>query len=178
MMKSEVIYTQFFESPVGQLVLGATDQGLCLLEFVDSCPLPTLSANLEKIFGCPVQPGKTKFLDQITEELEQYFQGNLKRFTTPLVMVGTAFQQSVWNQLLQIPYGQTATYAEIAAKISCPRAQRAVGRANGTNRIAIVIPCHRVVAAGGEQGGYSGGTWRKEFLLDLERQHAIETDRP
>ncbi len=103
------------------------------------------------------------------KELEQYFAGNLKQFSVPLVYPGTPFQERVWNQLLRIPYGQTRSYEDLARQIDSAGSQRAVGHANGLNRIAIVIPCHRVVNKDGKLGGYGGGLWRKQFLLDLEQ---------
>ncbi len=108
-----------------------------------------------------------------------YFAGTLKQFTLPLVARGTPFEERVWQALLRIPHGQTRSYLEIARELGSPEGQRAVGRANGLNRIAIVIPCHRVVNHGGGLGGYGGGLWRKERLLDLERgpgQKALFTD--
>ncbi len=88
----------------------------------------------------------------------------------PLVIRGTPFQERVWRRLLQIPFGETLSYEGLARAVGCPGAQRAVGRANGDNRLAIVVPCHRVVQKDGQLRGYGGGLWRKQFLLDLERR--------
>ena len=103
------------------------------------------------------------------EQLAGYFAGTVKQFSVPLVAPGTPFEETVWQALLRIPYGQTRSYIEIARELGSREGQRAVGRANGLNRIAIVIPCHRVVNHRGGLGGYGGGLWRKERLLDLER---------
>ena len=108
---------------------------------------------------------------ELPAELADYFAGARTTFDVPIVYPGTAFQQAVWEQLLRIPYGETRSYEDIAVAVGRPSAQRAVGMANGKNRIAIVIPCHRVVNKGGRLGGYGGGLWRKQFLLDLERGH-------
>ena len=117
----------------------------------------------------PAVPGRNAHLRLLERELHQYFEGTLREFTVPLVLRGTPFQERVWRALLAIPYGTTRSYAEIAERIGSSGAQRAVGTANGRNRIAIVIPCHRVINAGGALGGYGGGLRRKEFLLELER---------
>lgn len=158
------------ESPVGPLLLGATDAGVCLLEFTDRRRLETQIATLRRRFACAIVPGTHAHLDRLQSELTAYFAGTLRQFTVPLVYPGTPFQCKVWEQLLQIPYGQTRSYEDIARAVGTPGAQRAVGTANGCNRIAIVIPCHRVVNKDGRLGGYGGGLWRKQFLLDLERQ--------
>jgi AraC family transcriptional regulator of adaptative response/methylated-DNA-[protein]-cysteine methyltransferase len=163
------IVVSWVESPVGPLVVGAVEEGVCLLEFSDRRMLEAQFTTLRKRFSCAIVPGKHPHLDQLKEELALYFSGQLTQFTVPLIYPGTPFQQAVWNGLRQIPYGETRSYEEMARTVGAPGAQRAVGTANGMNRIAIVIPCHRVVNKGGQLGGYGGGLWRKQFLLDLER---------
>ena len=111
------------------------------------------------------------------EQLAAYFAGRLRRFDLPLAPRGTPFQLRVWRALQDIPYGQTCSYSELAAAISSPRACRAVGQANGRNPLMIVIPCHRVIAAGGGLGGYSGGLDIKRFLLRLEAGLPMPEDR-
>lgn len=157
------------ESPIGRLELGATDRGVCLLEFGDRRSLPTALTALERRFGRPVVPGTNAHLDQLQEQLSDYFAGRLRDFNVTLDVHGTKFQEQVWRRLQQIEYGRTMSYGELAAAIDRPGAQRAVGRANGSNHVAIVIPCHRVVQKNGALRGYGGGLWRKKFLLDLER---------
>ncbi|MGE0352443.1 MAG: bifunctional transcriptional activator/DNA repair enzyme AdaA [Gemmatimonadales bacterium] len=163
------IVVSWIESPLGPLVAGATGEGLCLLEFTDRRMLETQFDTLRRRFGCPVVPGEHPLLDQLKHELSEYFAGRLRRFTLPLVYPGTEFQRKVWSGLLEIPYGETRSYEQLAWAVGAPGAQRAVGHANGLNRIAIVIPCHRVVNKDGKLGGYGGGLWRKQLLLDLER---------
>src|ERR1035438_2697706 len=102
-------------------------------------------------------------------ELGEYFAGARREFTVPLAYPGTAFEREVWTRLLAIPYGETRSYEELARAVGRPGASRAVGTANGRNRIAILIPCHRVVNKNGELGGYGGGLWRKRLLLELEK---------
>jgi AraC family transcriptional regulator of adaptative response/methylated-DNA-[protein]-cysteine methyltransferase len=155
-------------TPLGPLVAGATDEGLCMLEFADRPMLETQVKRLRRYLDCAVVPGTNAHIEQIDAELVEYFAGKRTAFDVPLVTPGTDFQQQVWTALRQIPYGETCSYEEIARAIDNPRAVRAVGRANGDNRIPIVIPCHRVVRADGTLGGYGGELWRKRFLLDLE----------
>ncbi len=163
------LVTTWIESPLGPLVAGATSEGVCLLEFTDRRMLDGQFAMLRRHFSCPIVPGENEHLKRLKGELEEYFAGTRKKFTVPLIFPGTDFQQRVWKQLQLIPYGETVSYEDIAQRIGSPKSHRAVGHANGLNRIAIVIPCHRVVNKGGKLGGYGGGVWRKQKLLDLER---------
>ena len=158
-------------TPLGPMVAGATDEGICLLEFADRRMLETQINRLRKYLDCSFAPGSNDHIAHLDEELRQYFDGRLTRFTVLTVVPGTDFQRAVWQQLLTIPYGRTRSYEEQARAIGRPSARRAVGRANGDNRIAIVIPCHRVVASNGTLCGYGGGLWRKQHLLDHERRH-------
>jgi AraC family transcriptional regulator of adaptative response/methylated-DNA-[protein]-cysteine methyltransferase len=165
----DCIVLSWYESPLGPLILGANAQGLCLLEFSDRRMLETQFKVLRARFDYPMVPGENAYLKQIKEELRRYFEGQLKTFQVPLVYPGTPFQEKVWSNLLNIPYGETWSYEDLAHAVGSPKAVRAVGTANGCNRMAIVIPCHRVVNKGGKLGGYGGGLWRKQALLDLER---------
>jgi AraC family transcriptional regulator of adaptative response/methylated-DNA-[protein]-cysteine methyltransferase len=158
----------WLESPLGPLVAGATDEGVCLLEFSDRRMLEAQLDGLRQRLG-PVLPGTHPLLDQLRAELTEYFAGARREFQVPLVYPGTPFQVKVWDALRRIPYGETYSYEKLAWSVGAPRAQRAVGHANGQNRLAILIPCHRVVNKDGKLGGYGGGLWRKQLLLDLER---------
>jgi AraC family transcriptional regulator of adaptative response/methylated-DNA-[protein]-cysteine methyltransferase len=155
-------------TPLGPLVAGATEGGLCLLEFADRPMLETQIKKIRKFLNCAVTPGSNTHIEQVEAELAEYFAGKRTDFGVTLVVPGTDFQKQVWDSLGQIPYGETRSYEEIARAIDNPKAMRAVGRANGANRIPIVIPCHRVVRADGSLGGYGGELWRKRFLLKLE----------
>jgi len=157
-------------TPLGPMLAGATDKGICLLEFVDRRMLPAQLDRVRKLHGTAPVPGTSPFFARLEEELARYFRGELADFTTPLDVAGTPFQNQVWDMLRTIPYGQTRSYGEQARLIGRPAAVRAVARANGDNRIAIVIPCHRVVGSDGSLTGYGGGLWRKEWLLGLERR--------
>jgi AraC family transcriptional regulator, regulatory protein of adaptative response / methylated-DNA-[protein]-cysteine methyltransferase len=166
---ADCLVVGWVESPLGPLIVAAKKEGVCLLEFTDRRMLETQFTTLRKQFACAIVPGDHEHLDHLKDELARYFARELQEFTVPVLYPGSPFQQAVWKQLLQIPYGETRSYEAVACAIGCQGAQRAVGRANGQNRIAIVIPCHRVVNKGGQLGGYGGGLWRKQFLLDLER---------
>jgi len=159
-------------SPLGPLIAGAVDQGVCLLEFTDRRMLETQLRRLRAHLGCVTVPGSHPHLRALERELAAYFRGELRDWGVPLHVPGTPFQRSVWSELERIPYGETRSYEQLARAIGRPGAQRAVGRANGDNRLAVIIPCHRVVRANGDLCGYGGGLWRKRALLELERAHA------
>ena len=165
----DCVLAAWIESPMGPLVAAANKDGICLLEFSDRRMLDAQFATLRKLFKSPIVPGENKHIIQLKKELEKYFAGTLKEFVTPIIFPGTDFQQKVWSELIKIPHGKTLSYEELAKKVGVPKGQRAVGHANGLNRIAIVIPCHRVVNKNGNLGGYGGGIWRKQRLLELER---------
>src|SRR4051812_3098133 len=160
------------ESPVSPLLLAATDAGLCALEFVGRTDLAGQMDDLRQSLRMPVVPGNHPHLTRAEKELAEYFAGERRDFTVPLAPVGTPFQRAVWDRLRAIPYGETCSYEDLARAVNkSPNACRAVGQANGRNRIVILIPCHRVVNKGGGLGGYGGGLWRKRYLLELERKH-------
>ncbi|MEW6156391.1 MAG: trifunctional transcriptional activator/DNA repair protein Ada/methylated-DNA--[protein]-cysteine S-methyltransferase [Verrucomicrobiota bacterium] len=170
----ECVVVSWMQTPLGPMIAGATDKGICLLEFTDRRMLEKQLEILQRRFRCPLVPGQHAHLDRLKTELSEYFEQNLQQFTVPLSFPGTDFQQRVWRALLDIPYGQTRSYQDLARVVGVPGAVRAVGTANGMNRIAILIPCHRVVNKSGELGGYGGGLWRKKYLLDLERGRRSE----
>jgi AraC family transcriptional regulator, regulatory protein of adaptative response / methylated-DNA-[protein]-cysteine methyltransferase len=157
------------ESPLGPLLAAATDEKIVLLEFTDRRMLETQFKTLRRYFKRPIVPGENRLLSVLRRELTSYFAGELKEFSVPVETPGSDFQRKVWNALRQIPYGKTLSYEALARKIGSPKAQRAVGHSNGLNRIAIIVPCHRVVNKDGSLGGYGGGLWRKQAMLDLER---------
>jgi AraC family transcriptional regulator of adaptative response/methylated-DNA-[protein]-cysteine methyltransferase len=165
---SRIITVNRIPTPLGPMLAGATEDALCLLEFVDRRMLETQLRRLSRLLGGPFVPGTHPILSAVAEELGAYFEGRLSRFTVPLLVSGTAFQETVWKALLAIPFGETRSYGELAAAIGQPHAVRAVGKANGDNRIAVIIPCHRVIGADGKLTGYGGGLWRKQRLLEVE----------
>lgn len=146
----------YLPSPVGELTL--TQEGDCLTGLY---------------FGrlpCQGQEGPTPLLEETTRQLSEYFAGNRREFTLPLLLKGTPFQRRVWDALKTIPYGETRSYGELAKAIGSPKSCRAVGGANHRNPISIIVPCHRVVGASGSLTGYGGGLENKRFLLDLEHR--------
>jgi len=155
-------------TPLGLMVAAAVDEGLCLLEFADRRALETELGDLERLLNTRALSGENPLFDRLSTQLDAYFSGTLRVFDLPLVLPGTPFQRAAWNALLAVPYGQTRTYRDQAAAVNRPAAVRAVGTANGHNRICVVVPCHRVVATDGSLAGYGGGLWRKRWLLDLE----------
>ena len=160
-------------TPLGSMIMGVHDSGLCLLEFAERRMLETQLTRLRQRMGRVFLPGDHPLMQQVKKQLDAYFEGSLRNFSIPVQAPGTAFQETVWDALRQIPYGAMRSYADVAVAIDHPDAVRAVGRANGDNRIAIIIPCHRVVASDGELTGYGGGLWRKEFLLAMEQAQAF-----
>ena len=163
------------ETPLGTMIACATAQGVCLLEFTDRKMLETELKTLAKMLNAHILPGPNPYFEVLKQELEQYFNGTLQHFTVPLFSPGTSFQQEVWAQLRQIPYGETRSYAQQATAINKLSAIRAVASANGMNRLCILIPCHRVIGADGSLTGFGGGLWRKRWLLDLESRSSRPT---
>lgn len=171
---AKVLVARWLETPLGAMLAAANDDGLYLLEFNDRRGFATQLEGLRRQLDGALVPGDHPHLAALADELSAYFAGTRRQFTVPLVFPGNPFQQVVWRRLLEIPFGETASYSQLAADIGRAGAARAVGRANGQNRLAIVIPCHRVVRADGGLCGYGGGRWRKQWLLDHERAVAAK----
>jgi O-6-methylguanine DNA methyltransferase len=172
---SEVVY-RYLDSPLGSLIIGTTPKGLCFLEFADRHSLTDIHSRYSKWYKMGCVEGSHAILNTLEKELKSYFEGTLQTFSIPLDLRGTPFEIEVWNELLNIVYGETRSYIDIARAIGNPSASRAVGRANGNNPVAIVVPCHRVIASNGKLHGYGGGLWRKEKLLALESRKKNLTD--
>lgn len=173
----------WIRTPLGPMIAVASEQGLALLEFVDRPALERELRDLRQRFRAAIVPGRNAYLEQTARELAEYFAGERRTFGIALDPAPSPFQRLVWNRLCRIDYGETVSYRTVAGDIGRPGASRAVGRANGMNPIAIVVPCHRVVRADGSLSGYGGGVWRKRRLLDLEagavvpkKAEAIETE--
>lgn len=165
----QVISFYQIQTPLGPMIAGANDNGLCLLEFTDRRMLRTNLIILQKKMKARMILNKHPLIEKTQVQLEEYFSGRRKNFSIPLFMVGSQFQEKVWNVLLEIPIGETRSYSNQAKILGNPKSVRAVAKANGENRIAILIPCHRVIGSNGQLMGYSGGVARKQFLLDLEK---------
>jgi len=154
-------------SPLGALALSATDEGIVAVHFVDDrAPTPLVDD------GSP----RASHLARLSEQLARYFARTLTRFDVPLAPVGTEFERRVWKALVEIPHGQTRSYLDVARTVGGPNHTRAVGGANGKNPIAIVVPCHRVIASDGGLGGYAGGLERKRALLAIEAPSTLTLD--
>lgn len=169
-----MLHAATFATPLGDMFALASAQGLCLLAFTDQAHLARAQAQVQQARG-PVHSGGHGVLAQVDQQLHAYFAGRLRHFDVPLDGVGTAFQQRVWQALQRIPWGQTCSYAQQAAYLGQPRAVRAVAQAHGQNKIAILVPCHRVIGSQGQLTGYAGGLARKRYLLALE---AAQTPTP
>lgn len=168
--RNACIHMTMIETPLGPMVAAANAQGVCLLEFADRRGLEASYSDMRKRFQAAVLPGENKILSQLRDELARYFARDLRKFRVPAFLRGTEFQEKVWRELRRIPHGETASYEQIAERVGNVRAVRAVARANGTNRVCILIPCHRVIAKDGTLSGYGGGVWRKRLLLELEKE--------
>ena len=161
-----------FDTPVGRLTVGVTHAAVVLCDFSDRAMMPAQLAAVRRRIG-PTEYGDAPLLDAVEAQLREYFAGRRRDFDLPLDAPGSRFQQDVWTVLRTIPYGETITYGQLAAVVGVPAGSRAVGRANGSNRLALIVPCHRVIATGGGLGGYGGGLSAKRWLLDLEHGRTV-----
>jgi AraC family transcriptional regulator of adaptative response/methylated-DNA-[protein]-cysteine methyltransferase len=166
---TELLYASWIDTPLGPMLAIAGDTGLELLEFVDRRALETELRELRRTLGKAVVPGEHPILRRTADQLREYFAGTRREFEVLLNQHGSAFQLAAWRALCEIPYGETRSYADMARRVGSAGAVRAIGRVNGQNCIAIVVPCHRVIRSDGSLCGYGGGRWRKQWLLDHER---------
>jgi len=167
-IRNRLVTVTRMATPLGPMMAGAIEEGICLLEFIDREVFEPQVQGLKKTLKAEMIPGSSRFFRPLQQELDEYFAGKRKEFDLPLVLLGTDFQKAAWRALMAIPYGETRSYQEQALSIGKPAAIRAVASANGENRISIIIPCHRVIGKDGSLTGYGGGLWRKKYLLDLE----------
>lgn len=165
------ILTTSISTPVGELIAGATDAGICLLDYRYRKMMPAIKRRISAGLGEELAEGAHPLHVQLRQELDEYFNGVRRHFSIPLQSVGSPFQQKVWSLLGDIPYGDVATYLQQARVYGDEKAIRAVATANGMNGLAILIPCHRVIGANGSLTGYAGGLPAKRWLLDHERRH-------
>lgn len=200
-----MIVSSCFLTPLGEVLAVSTSQGICFLEFTDVTVIEqelsvllrylgadikrsvqslggaTLLENFRRLAGLGEQGlsddmrSQVAHIQHLQQELSAFFAGELRQFSVPLALYGTAFQLKVWRALLEIPYGQTCSYQSIAERIGQPTAMRAVAAANGQNPVSILVSCHRVIGKSGRLVGYSGGLWRKECLLALEAPSMVLT---
>ena len=170
-LKGETVRLSVYNSPLGDILLGADSHGLCISVFMNNYSIDKWvnSSGIGKVFSSVIYNRTNSHIESAICELEEYFKGKLRKFQTPIFFYkGTDFQLNVWSLLNSIPYGQTISYSELALKTGNKNAVRAVAGANACNMISVIIPCHRVIYKSGNTGGYSGGIWRKARLLELE----------
>ncbi|NVK27002.1 MAG: methylated-DNA--[protein]-cysteine S-methyltransferase [Flavobacteriia bacterium] len=157
-----------YHSPAGELILGDYNGQLCLCDWKFRKQRSQIDTRIQKVFNAVFETEPTDFLDEVQVQLESYFNGARTEFDLPLILAGTDFQERVWNELLKIPFGETASYLELSEKLGDVNAIRAVAAANGANAISIVVPCHRIIGSDGSLVGYAGGIRAKKKLLEYE----------
>lgn len=162
-----MFYSKKIDSPLGEMLAIKSDKGLCMLEFLDGKSTEKQLKEIENL-GEIISENEDQLFVKLENELKNYFEGNLKEFSIPLDFIGTEFQKKVWSELVKIPFGETKSYKDQAIAVGDLLAIRAVANANGKNKIAIIVPCHRVIGSDGSLTGYAGGKHRKQFLLELE----------
>ncbi len=157
-----------YSTPCGTVWLGAYGDRLCLCDWQAATHHPLIIKRLQRLLHAETAQGTSPVIAQAITQLDEYFTGTRCAFSVPLLLAGTAFQQSVWNELLLIPYGTTISYADLALRIGKPTAVRAVANATGANALSIFVPCHRVIGTNGSLTGYAGGQAAKHYLLTQE----------
>ena len=167
--EKKLIYFATISTPLGEMYTCSVEEGICLIEFTDRKNLDLEIQQLKKQLNAEIKEGQNEHLDNLHQQLREYFEGKRKEFSVALITIGTEFQRKTWNQLQNIPFGATCSYKEQSINLGSPGAIRAVAHANALNKIAIVIPCHRVIGGNGSLTGYSGGLWRKKWLLEFEK---------
>jgi AraC family transcriptional regulator of adaptative response/methylated-DNA-[protein]-cysteine methyltransferase len=167
-----MITTTKIETELGIMIAGAVKEGICLLEFSDRRMLNAEYKDLARHFNTTIEEGENRHFKNLLKQLREYFEGTRKKFSLPLVTPGSDFQQAVWKELINIPYGTTRSYLEQSVAMGKPDSIRAIANANGMNRISILIPCHRVIGSDGSLTGYGGGLKRKKWLLDHEKKYS------
>lgn len=165
-----VIILSRLDTPLGPMFAGAVHEGICLLEFTDRRMLETELKQLTRLLDASIIQGSHPHIENLKQQLKEYFAGARRNFAVPLFAPGTDFQKLAWAELIKVPYGTTRSYKAQAISLSIPNSVRAVASANGHNRISIVIPCHRIIGENGHLTGYGGGLWRKQWLIDFEKQ--------
>ena len=163
------IPTQSYKTPYGELLLGSLNEQLCLCDWQYRRMRTTIDKRIQTLLGATYIDQTSDVIEHAISQLDEYFQQKRTQFSVPLLMAGTEFQQTAWSALINIPYGTTSSYLELAKSIKKEKAVRAVASANGANAMSIIIPCHRVIGSNGELTGYAGGLPAKKRLLKLEQ---------
>ena len=165
------IQIKYHKTPVGELILGSFDGKLCLADWRYRKMRSTIDKRIKTGLNAEYEEGRSNVIEETIYQLEEYFRSERKVFDIPLLLIGTDFQKSVWDALMQVPYGKTDTYLGLSKKIGKEKAIRAVAGANGANAISIIVPCHRIIGSDGNLVGYAGGLHAKKKLLQLETPH-------
>lgn len=173
--QTQVILIHRFTTPLGPMFVCATERGICLLEFTDRRMLETEFRDLQRLLNARIIAGENSHTRQAEKQINEYFCAKRQRFDLSLDAPGSEFQRTVWQALCEVPYGQTSYYQALSALTGKPDAARAVAAANGANRIAIVIPCHRIIGKDGSMTGYGGGMARKAWLIEHERKQSEQS---
>jgi AraC family transcriptional regulator of adaptative response/methylated-DNA-[protein]-cysteine methyltransferase len=164
----QILQASCIDTRLGQMLIIADEESVYMVEFIECRNLQAKLKRFESSMKALIVVRRGQLVDMLERELYDYFAGDLLNFKTPFLLLGTPFQKRVWQELQQIPYGQTRSYAEIAAAIGKPSAFRAVALANSANMICVIVPCHRVIQSTGALGGYASGMERKQWLLNHE----------
>lgn len=166
----KIIQIQYYQSPCGELILGAFDGKLCLCDWMIEKRRTAIDKRIQAALQVPFEKGASETIEKTVVQLDEYFARKRTTFDIPLLFIGTDFQKAVWRELLNIPYGKTMSYGDLSQKLGNPKAVRAVAAANGANPISILVPCHRVIGSNHKLVGYGGGLMAKKGLLALEAQ--------
>ncbi|MDC7235973.1 MAG: methylated-DNA--[protein]-cysteine S-methyltransferase [Spirochaetales bacterium] len=170
----ESIVLREYSSPAGVLLLGSFQDRLCLCDWKYRKMRSAIDNRIQKHLKASFTEGNSSVLDTTVLQLEEYFSNRRQDFEIPLLPAGSGFQMTVWEELMKVPYGQCASYRDLAERIGRKEAVRAVAAANGANSISIIIPCHRIIGSNGELTGYAGGLQAKEKLLQLEQGESLQ----
>lgn len=169
----KTIIIQHFQSPYGTLIVGDFEDKLCICDWLYRQQRNSIDTRIQNALNANYIESKSKLLDETIAQLNSYFSHKTKQFDIPLIPTGSEFQQSVWQELMKIPYGKTISYLQLAQQLQKESAIRAVAAANGANAISIIIPCHRVIGHDGKLTGYAGGLYAKQKLLQLESENEV-----
>lgn len=167
-----MIVRKYIKTPVGEMTVAATDEGICVFDFTHRKMMSSILRRIQTALNTSIVEGEHPHFSPLEHQMEEYFAGVRKQFDLPLHMIGSPFQLAVWKGLQQIPYAETRSYKKQSIILGNEKAIRAVARANGENGIAIIVPCHRVIGEKGSLVGYGGGLPRKQWLLEHERKHS------
>ncbi len=170
-MTGDIVYIRKYVSPCGELTLGSFGERLCLCDWAVGQHQNSVAHRLKKHLNAAFEKDSSPVLEAAVRQLDEYFSGKRSSFTIPLLFCGTAFQTSVWNELLNVPYGTSISYGELARRLGRPSAIRAVANASGANAISIFAPCHRIIGSDNSLTGYAGGLDAKHYLLQLEKKN-------